>query len=180
MSNVVQHKTSISKLITNRSIFIKRQSSKLLCTPKFLRQTSSNVTSNDPPINCQLISPQFLLFPVSRRTAIRRLAFRRRVTPGKRGRGVTSDSSVARLWPSRLGSSRGWRVGRTTPRLGSLPESEQEGRQRTEIRQVRSSSVGNQRDAPGGRCHPGQHLPDRVATAQETILTEDRAARQAL
>ena len=117
---------------------------------------------------------------MSRRTAICRLASRRRVTLGKRRRGVTSDSSVARLRPSRLGSSRGWRVGRTAPRPGSLPKSEQERRQRAEIRQVRSSSVGNQRDAPGGRCHPRQHLPDRVATAEETILTEDRAARQAL
>lgn len=117
---------------------------------------------------------------MSRRTPIRQLASGRRTASSQRGRGVPANPSVARLWQSRLGSSRGRCFGRTVARPGSVPEPEQEGRQRPEIREVRSSVISDQRDVAGSRRHPGERLPDRAATAEEAVLTEDRAARQAL
>lgn len=117
---------------------------------------------------------------MSRGAALRWLASRRRVAVGQRGRRFPSNSSSPGLWQDRLGSPRGRCAGRSSARPGGVPQSEQEGRQGTEIRQVRPTSVSGERDAAGGGRHPREHLSDRAAPAEEAILTEDRAARQAL
>lgn len=117
---------------------------------------------------------------MSRRAPLRRLASGRRAAVGQRRRGLATNSSSSGLRQSWLGRARGRCSGRAPPGPGGVPEPEQEGRQGTEIRQVRASAVSRQRDAAGCRRDPGEHLPDRAAAAQETLLTEDRAARQAL
>lgn len=121
-----------------------------------------------------------LCIPVSWRAPLCRLAARRGTTLSQRGRCFTANPSPSRLRSSRLGRARSRCTGRTSSGAGCVPKPEQKGRKGTKIRQIRSPLIRHQRDAPRRRRHLGQHLPDRPSTTEETILTEDRAARQAL
>lgn len=117
---------------------------------------------------------------MSRRAPLCRLAARRGTTLSQCGRCFTANPSSSRLRSSRLGRARSWCTGRTSLGAGCVPKPEQKGRKGTKIRQIRSPLIRHQRDASRRRRHLGQHLPDRSSTTEETILTEDRAARQAL
>lgn len=122
----------------------------------------------------------FSVVSVSRRTALRRLASRRRIVVGRRGCRVAADSGVARMRPGRLGGARRGRAGGSAFGSGRVPEPEQEGRPWPQIRAIRAAAVGRERDAADRRRRPRQRLPNRPAAAQEAVLTEDRDARQAL
>lgn len=115
-----------------------------------------------------------------RRIALRRLASRRRIVVGRRGRRVVAHPGVARMRPGRLGGARRGCVGGSTSGSGRVPEPEQEGRPWPQIRAIRAAAVSCERDAADRRRRPRQRLPNRPAAAQETVLTEDRDARQAL
>lgn len=122
----------------------------------------------------------FSFVSVSRRAALCRLASRRRVAAGRRGRRVSAHPGVTRMRPSRLGGTCRRRPGGSASGSGRVPEPEQEGRSRPQIRAIRATAVRRERDATDRRRRPRQRLPDRSAAAQEAVLTENRDARQAL
>lgn len=130
--------------------------------------------------DCRSAALCFSFVAVPRRAALRRLASRRRAAAGRCGRRVATHTGAARMRSGRLGGARRGRAGGSAPGPGRLPEPEQEGRPGPQVRAIRAAAVRRERDAVDRRGRPRQRLPDRPTAAQETVLTEDRNARQTL